>query len=128
MRDERDVIPPEGVNQMSNRASARPPGCPRRTPMPAKILQFLSRAEQLRVRGSRNYDSYMRLTKGLVAPDGPERLGWQRQSSEESVRDSEWQRRHGTKPGGAVILAFVGATSIAKDDSSALDAAESNSC
>ena len=70
----------------------------------------------------------MMLTKKLIAPDSPERVSWQRQSAEESIRDAEWQRRHGAIAGGAVVLTFVGATVIANDDSSAFDAAASNSC
>jgi hypothetical protein len=75
--------------------------------MPAEILRFISRAEQLRLRGSRNYSRYMMLTKGLIAPDSPERLSWQGQSAEESIRDVEWQRRHCPRPGGAVVLSIL---------------------
>jgi hypothetical protein len=75
--------------------------------MPAKILQFISRAEQLRLRGSRNYSRYMMLTKKLIAPDSPERISWQRESAEESIRDAEWNRRHCPRPGGAVVLSIL---------------------
>ena len=55
--------------------------------MPPKILQFISRAEQLRLRGQRNYSRYMQVVKGFVEADGPERRQWQQESTEESVRD-----------------------------------------
>ena len=70
----------------------------------ATALTFVSRAEQLRLRGKRNYDRYMFLTKGFVDPDGPERRQWQKEAAQDSVRDAEWNRRHGPVPDGARIL------------------------
>ena len=70
----------------------------------ARVLRFVSRAEQRRLRGQRNYSRYMRITKGLVDADGPERAQWHRESAEESVRDAEWKRRHDPVPGGARVL------------------------
>ena len=70
----------------------------------AQALRFVSRAEQLRLRGQRNYSRYMRINKRFVDPDGPERAQWQRESAQESLRDDEWNRRHGPVPGGASIL------------------------
>ena len=69
-----------------------------------KVVPFVSRAEQLRLRGKRNYDRYMFLTKGFVAADGPERGRWQQEWAEESLRDAEWNCRHGPVPGGGSIL------------------------
>jgi hypothetical protein len=63
-----------------------------------------SRAEQLRLRGQRNYDRYMLVTKKFVAADSPERAAWQKESAQESLRDTEWTERHGPVPGGATIL------------------------
>lgn len=80
-------------------------GC-RETPMAAKILQFISKARLLQLRGQRNYSRFKQLTKGFVQPDGPERLGWKRESAEEDVRDAEWNQRHGKTDGGADILRF----------------------
>ena len=80
-------------------------GC-RETPMAAKVFQFVSRATLLQQRGQRNFSRFKQLTKGLVAADSPERLGWQRESAEEEVRDAEWNRRHGRTDGGADILRF----------------------
>jgi hypothetical protein len=42
--------------------------------------------EQLDLRSRRNYDRYMRVTKGFVDPDSPERAQWQRESAEDVVR------------------------------------------
>ena len=80
-------------------------GC-RTTPMAANILQCVTRATQLQLRGWRNFSRFKQLTKGLIAADSPERLGWQRESAEEEVRDAEWNRRHGRIDGGADILRF----------------------
>ena len=80
-------------------------GC-RETPMAAKVIQFVSRAKLLQLRGWRNYSRFKQLTNGLVAADSPERLGWHRESAEEEVRDAEWNRRHGETDGGAKILFF----------------------
>jgi hypothetical protein len=74
--------------------------------MTARIVRFISRAEQLRLRGNRNFGRYKRLTHGLVEPDGPERLQWQRESADEEIRDAEWNLRHGRVEGGAEILRF----------------------
>ena len=74
--------------------------------MAAKVIQFVSRATLLQHRGWRNFSRFKQLTNGLVAADSPERLGWQRESAEEEVRDAEWNRRHGRIDGGADILRF----------------------
>ena len=70
----------------------------------SQVLKFVSRAQQLRLRGSRNYSRYMRITKGFVDPDGPERAQWQKEDAQETAQDAEWNRRHGPVPGGAAIL------------------------
>jgi hypothetical protein len=63
--------------------------------MPGKIFSFVSRSEQLRLRGQRNYSRYTLVTKKFVAADGPERAEWHRETAAESKRDAEWSRRHG---------------------------------
>jgi hypothetical protein len=73
-------------------------------PVDSRVLQFVSRADQLQLRGHRNYSRWKLLTKGFVAADSPERGQWQRESAEESQRDVAWNRRHGPIPGGASIL------------------------
>ena len=72
-----------------------------------RVVTFVSRAEQLRLRGQRNYDRYMLFTKGFVERDSPERVQWQRESVEDSLRDAEWNRRHGPGAGGAKVLVFA---------------------
>ena len=69
-----------------------------------RVVTFVSRAEQLRLRGQRNYDRYMLFMKRFVERDGPERAQWQRESAEDVVRDAEWNERHGPVPGGPRIL------------------------
>ena len=70
----------------------------------ATVLRFVSRKEQLRLRGQRNYSRYMLVTKGFVAGDSLERAQWEKESAEESVRDDAWNRHHGPVTGGASIL------------------------
>jgi hypothetical protein len=72
-------------------------------PVDSHVLTFVSHAEQLHLRGQRNYDRYMLFTKGFVKADGPERREWQKESDEDSVRDADWNQRHGPIPGGAVV-------------------------
>ena len=72
----------------------------------SQVLIFVSRAEQLQLRGGRNFSRYMLLTKRLVDPDGPERRQWQKESAEDAVQDAEWNLRHGPLPGGAQVVAF----------------------
>ena len=72
--------------------------------MSAKILSFVSRSEQLRLRGQRNYSRYMLVTKRFVAGDSLERAQWQKESAEEARFDAEWNRRHGPVTGGASVL------------------------
>jgi hypothetical protein len=74
--------------------------------MTARIVRFISRTEQLRLRGNRNYSRYMQVTKRFVHPMGAERRLWQQESAEESKRDAEWNNRHGPIPGGAVVLSI----------------------
>src|SRR4030095_2460424 len=105
-----------GSNQLSN-----PPGVfvhgdttvPRQTrsrtstaagPADSHTLKFCSRAEQLQLRGQRNYDRYMRVVKNYVAIDSPAHVQWQRESAEEPGRDAAWNHRHGPIPGGGNIL------------------------
>ena len=42
-------------------------------PADSQVLRFISRAEQLDLRGRRNFDRYMQVIKGFVDPDSPER-------------------------------------------------------
>jgi hypothetical protein len=69
-----------------------------------QLLKFVSRADQLRLRGQRNYGRWKMLTYNFVAANGPERVQWQKEDADESRRDAVWNRRHGPIPGGASIL------------------------
>ena len=84
----------------------------------SKVLKFVSRAEQLRLRGQRNYGRWKLLTKGFVKADGPERAAWHQESAQESLRDAEWNRRHGPVPGGRAF--FHGDTSVEERGRSAV--------
>jgi hypothetical protein len=68
------------------------------------VLQFVSRADQRRIRDQRNYGRWKMVTYGFVVADGPERLAWLRESVEDSERDAAWKLRHGPIAGGASIL------------------------
>lgn len=63
--------------------------------MPAKILPFVSRSEQLRLRSWRDYSRYMLVVKGFVAADSLERAQWQKEYAKDARRDAEWKLRHG---------------------------------
>ena len=71
--------------------------------MPVKIIQFVSRSEQLRLRGMRNYSRYMLVTKGFVAGDSLERAQWQKEYAEES-RVTLTGTTAMAVPGGASVL------------------------
>ena len=72
--------------------------------MLAEILQFVSRREQLELRGQRNFSRYMLITKKFVAGDSLERAQWQKEYAEEARSDADWKRRHGPATGGASVL------------------------
>jgi hypothetical protein len=55
-------------------------------------VKFISRAEQLHLRGRRNFDRYMRVIKNYVAADGPVHAQWQKESAEDVVWDAEWNQ------------------------------------
>ena len=72
--------------------------------MSVKVIQFVSRSEQLRLRGQRNYNRYMLVTKKFVEANGPERAEWHREAAAESKRDADWNHHHGPVSGGASVL------------------------
>jgi hypothetical protein len=88
-------------------------------PVESHVLRFISRAEQLQLRGRRNYNRYMLVTKKFVAADSPERLQWQKESTDEAQRDVAWNRRHGPVPGGANILPWRNREKDARTSASA---------
>jgi hypothetical protein len=86
---------------MRSRPQSSRTTCP---PLDSRVLQVISRADQLQLRGQRNYGRWKMLTKGFVVADGPERAQWQKTDADESRRDADWNRRHGPVPGGARVL------------------------
>lgn len=74
--------------------------------MPAKILPFVSRSEQLRLRSWRDYSRYMLVVKGFVAADSLERAQWQKEYAKDARRDAEWKLRHGPVGGVAKVLVW----------------------
>lgn len=77
--------------------------------MPAKIFPFVSRREQLRLRGMRNFSHWLRITKGLE-PFGPaERKRLFRRQAEDEAKDRAWVQRHHPLPEGGVVLSFPSA-------------------
>jgi hypothetical protein len=74
--------------------------------MSAKILTFVSRGEQVRLRGMDNYSRWKRITKGLE-PFGPaERARLFRRQADDEAKDRAWVQRHHPVPEGAVVLLF----------------------
>jgi len=88
---------------MSRQKRSNSPPAP---PVDSHTLKFVSRAEQLQLRGQRNYDRYMRVIKNYVAIDSPAHVQWQREYAEESERDAGWNSSHGPVTGGASILSW----------------------
>jgi hypothetical protein len=62
--------------------------------MPAKVLQFISRAEQLRLRASRNWGRFLTKRGPYTHPDPTERAKLQYEQLEEERADRDWPRRH----------------------------------
>jgi hypothetical protein len=75
--------------------------------MSAKILQFVSRSEQLRLRGMRNFSHWHLITKGLE-PFGPtERKRLFQQQAEDEAKDRAWVQRHHPLGALAAVLPFT---------------------
>ena len=53
-----------------------------------QTFPFVSRAEQLRLRGQRNFNRYMLVVKKFVAGDSLVRAQWHKEDAEESQRDA----------------------------------------
>ena len=81
-------------------------------PADSHVLKFVSRAEQLQLRGRRNFDRYMRVVKNYVSFDGPKHAQWQKESAEDAMWDAVWKKRHGPVPGGARILPWQDAREL----------------
>ena len=74
--------------------------------MSAKIFQFVSRSEQLRLRGMRNFSHWHSITKGLE-PFGPaERHRLFLRQAEDEAKDRAWAQRHHPLSEGGVVISF----------------------
>jgi len=98
---------------MSSEVGTQPSECGSALQIPAKVLQFVSRETQIQLRGRRNFDHWHCITKQLE-PFGPKERGLllQRQADDERD-DQEWSRRHGPRPGGAIVLSISDRTAVA---------------
>lgn len=77
--------------------------------MAAQIFKFVSRKEQLDLRGHRNYQRWMLKVKGYVKQDSPESNQWRDEALLELKADIEWAKRHRRRKDGARIVRFPGA-------------------
>jgi hypothetical protein len=83
------------------------PGVAGSDTMPAKILRFVSRSEQLRLRGMRNFTHWNRVKFGLE-PFGPaERHRLFLRQAEDEAKDRAWAQRHHPLAEAAVVLPFT---------------------
>jgi len=72
----------------------------------ATVLTFVSRGEQLRLRGQRNFSHWHRITKGLE-PFGPaERKRLFQRQAEDEAKDRAWAQRHHPLQGGGIVVLF----------------------
>jgi hypothetical protein len=74
--------------------------------MSAKILEFVSRSEQVRQRGWRNYAHWKRITKGLELFGPEERHRLFQQQAEHERTDRAWVQQHHPIGEGAIVLPF----------------------
>jgi hypothetical protein len=75
--------------------------------MAAKILQFVSRNEQVRRRGIDSYSRWKRITKGFE-PFGPaEGSRLFRRQAEDEAKDRSWVQRHHPLGAPALVLPFT---------------------
>jgi hypothetical protein len=85
---------------------SNPSGC-RRSDTVATVLKFISRGEQVRLRGLRNFAQWNRIRLGIdpFGPDERSRL-FHRQAKDEA-KDRTWAQRHHPLPEGSVVLPFT---------------------
>ena len=72
--------------------------------MPARVLLFVSHADQLKKRGFRAYGRFKSLSSGFTARNGRVHLQWQAEEEAARRRDAEWAERHGRVPGRAAVV------------------------
>ena len=74
--------------------------------MPAKILTFTSRLDQLKQRYARDFARFMTKHGPYTHPDAEEGARLQRERQEDERKDREWAERHYPVAGGAVVMRF----------------------
>jgi hypothetical protein len=74
--------------------------------MPARILKFVSRTDQLRMRGIGKWGRFLTKSGPYSSPHPCHRARLQHERVECSAQDAEWGRRHGSIPGGGLVLEF----------------------
>jgi hypothetical protein len=72
--------------------------------MAAQIFKFVSRAEQLHLRGMRNYCRWNRIIRNRATED--ERSQWNDDTYADRKADAEWAKDHGPVEGGAWVARF----------------------
>src|SRR5262249_49707798 len=83
----------------------------------ATILKFVSRGEQLRLRGMRNFAHWNRIRLGQE-PFGPnERSRLFHRQAEDEAKDRAWVQRHHPLPESANVLRFPAREKESRDDS-----------
>jgi hypothetical protein len=106
MRDERRCDSREGIKICPVERQLLGLRGVRKDTVPAKILQFVSRGEQVRIRGWRNYAHWKSITKGLELFGPEERHRLFRQQAEHERADRAWIQRHHPMAEGAIVLPF----------------------
>jgi hypothetical protein len=74
--------------------------------VPAQLIEFIPREQQLRKRADRNHSRRMLKVKGYVQPDSHEAIQWQHEQLAERMADALWELRHGPSAGGATVASF----------------------
>lgn len=71
----------------------------------ARILKFVSRAEQLRLRGLRNFSQWQTDNGEPLTPR--ERIALVQRKVDDERDDQQRALRHGPRPGGGIVLSIV---------------------
>jgi hypothetical protein len=73
----------------------------------ATILKFISRGEQVRLRGMRNYAHWNRIRLGLKPFGSNEQCQLFLRQAEDEAKDRAWVQRHHSVAEGAAVLPFL---------------------
>ena len=89
---------------MLNQSDCQPSACVKATPA-AKILRFVSRAEQLRLRGLRNFVQWRPDDLDPLTPR--KRIALIQRMHDDKRENKEWELRHGPRRSGAIVLSMI---------------------